>query len=55
MTKRVKLFGRSARHGRVPSPYTKYAKRPFPYPWQRRTAQGDLMTKANTSTRNRYP
>lgn len=32
MAKRVKLNGRSARHGRAPAPYTKYKKRPWRYP-----------------------
>lgn len=31
MAKRKKLKGRSARHGRAPAPYTKYAKKEFQY------------------------
>jgi len=31
MAKRKKKPGKSARHGNLPAPYTKYQKTPFPY------------------------
>lgn len=31
MAKRKKKVGKSVRHGNLPSPYTKYGKKPYPY------------------------
>lgn len=52
--KRRKIKGRSARHGNSPSPYTKYEKKPYQYPGERRLANGDLHTKANDKASNKY-
>lgn len=52
MAKRKKMKGRSARHGRSASPYSKYEKKPFRYSpgyyeWKR-----NVVAKANS--RNKY-
>ena len=52
MAKRKNMKGRSARHGKAASPYTKYDKRPFRYSpgyyeWKR-----SVVAKANS--RNKY-
>ncbi len=47
--------GHSARSGNVPAPYTTKGKSPYRYPWERRTASGELHTKANDRIQNKYP
>ena len=54
MTKRHKSGGRSASRGNAPSPYTRRRKTPYPYPWQKRLASGELQTPANQSLNNKY-
>jgi hypothetical protein len=46
--------GHSARNGNAASPYEKYNKKPYEYTGDRRLANGDLHTKANQETRNKY-
>lgn len=53
--KNEKQHGHSARQGNKPSPYHKYQKRPYPYPWQgARLANGELKVHANDKPGNRY-
>lgn len=47
--------GRSARRGNQQAPYTTGGKSPYRYPWERRTASGELHTKANDRVTNKYP
>ena len=55
MTKNSPKSGNSARRGNSPAPYTRKGRVPYKYPWERRTGQGDLMSKANDRPANKYP
>lgn len=39
MAKNEKKHGRSARRGNAPSPYTKYQKKPYIYPWAKKASK----------------
>ena len=53
--KNLTKTGKSARRGNTPAPYTTQGKRPHRYPWERRSASGELMAKANDRIQNKYP
>jgi len=54
MAKNEPRSGKSARRGNSPAPYTKYDKKPYPYPGKPRLASGELQEPANQAPGNKY-
>lgn len=53
MAKRKKMKGKSARHGKAPSPYQKYEKKPYRYSQAHRDWQNKVRAGAAKSS-NKY-